>query len=52
MPSIHEPEVTNAVEPLQFFYIGVKLTIPCYTQGALKQAAAKAYLQAIGEDED
>ena len=23
-----------------------------YTQGALKQAAAKAYLQAIGEDED
>ncbi|MBW4638192.1 MAG: hypothetical protein KME05_08150 [Gloeocapsa sp. UFS-A4-WI-NPMV-4B04] len=23
-----------------------------YTQGVLKQAAAKAYLQAIGEDED
>jgi integrase/recombinase XerD len=23
-----------------------------YTQGALKQSAAKAYLQAIGEDED
>ena len=23
-----------------------------YTQGALKQAAAKAYLQAIGETED
>jgi len=23
-----------------------------YTQGALKRAAAKAYLQAIGEDED
>lgn len=23
-----------------------------YTQGALKQAAAKAYLQAIREDED
>jgi len=24
----------------------------CYTQGALKQAAAKAYLQVIGENED
>ena len=23
-----------------------------YTQGALKQAAAKAYLQALGKDED
>jgi hypothetical protein len=28
MPEIHEPEVTNGVEPVRLFYVGVKLTIP------------------------